>query len=156
MNIGIVGGGINGLCCAWQLAEQGHRVDLYERDTIMNATSRASSKMLHGGLRYLENGEFRLVREALRERDDWIRRTPQLAKPLRLVMPIYHESRRPTWMIALGLFLYDSLAGESLLPKAKRLSSRELARRDPELITEGLQCGFEFSDGQMDDHALGL
>jgi len=156
VNIGIVGGGINGLCCAWQLAKQGHQVQLYERGTLMNATSCASSKLLHGGLRYLENREFRLVREALRERDSWIKRVPHLAKPLRLVMPIYRQSRRPAWMIALGLFLYDHLAGKSLLPGARRLSAQELIRRDQNLKTEGLQGGYEFSDGQMDDHALGL
>lgn len=156
MDIGIVGGGINGLCCAWQLAKQGHQVRIYERDTLMNATSAASSKLLHGGLRYLENREFRLVRESLRERDAWIQRAPHLAKPLRLVMPIYKQSRRPTWMIALGLFLYDHLAGKSLLPNAKRLSKQELIRRDPTLNPEGLQGGYEFSDGQMDDQALGL
>ncbi len=156
MDIGIIGGGINGVCCAWQLAKQGHRVQLYERDTLMNATSRASSKLLHGGLRYLENREFRLVREALRERDAWIKRAPHLAQPLRLVMPIYQQSRRPGWMIALGLFLYDHLAGNSQLPNARRLSAQELVRRDQHLKSEGLQGGYEFSDGQMDDQALGL
>ena len=69
MDIGIAGGGINGLCCAWVLQQQGHKVALYERDQVAAATSSASSKLLHGGLRYLENREFRLVREALRERD---------------------------------------------------------------------------------------
>lgn len=156
MNIGIVGGGINGLCCAWQLAKRGHQVHLYERDTIMNATSRSSSKLLHGGLRYLENYEFRLVQEALSERDAWIKRTPHLAQPLRLVMPIYQQSRRPGWMIALGLFLYDRLSSKSQLPKASYLSAQELIRRDPTLKSEGLKGGYEFSDGQMDDHALGL
>jgi glycerol-3-phosphate dehydrogenase len=156
VDIGIVGGGINGLCCAWSLAKQGHQVHLYERDKLMHATSAASSKLLHGGLRYLENREFRLVREALRERDAWIRRAPHLAKPLRLVMPIYAHSRRPSWMIALGLFLYDHVAGKSLFPKAKRLSKQELIRRDPILKPEGLQGGYEFSDGQMDDRALGM
>jgi len=156
VDIGIVGGGINGLCCAWHLAKQGHRVQLYERDTLMNATSRASSKLLHGGLRYLENREFRLVCEALRERDAWLKRAPHLAQPLRLVVPIYRQFRRPGWMIALGLFLYDHLAGNSPLPKTKRLSAQELIRRDPYLKSEGLQGGYEFSDGQMDDLALGL
>jgi len=156
VDIGIIGGGINGLCCAWQLAKQGHQVQLYERDTLMSATSRASSKLLHGGLRYLENREFRLVREALHERDAWIKRAPHLAQPLRLVMPIYQQARRPGWMIALGLFLYDHLAGKSHLSKAKRLSAQELVRRDPHLKSEGLRGGYEFSDGQMDDQALGL
>jgi glycerol-3-phosphate dehydrogenase len=156
MEIGIVGGGINGLCCAWQLGKQGHQVHLYERDTLMNATSCASSKLLHGGLRYLENREFRLVREALRERDAWIQRAPRFATPLRVVMPIYSHSRRASWMMALGLFLYDRLAGKSLLPKAKRLSKEDLIKRDPALDSVGLQGGYEFSDGQMDDRALGM
>jgi glycerol-3-phosphate dehydrogenase len=96
VNIVIIGGGINGLSCAWQVAKQGRQVQLYERDMLMNAKSRASSKPLRGGLRlrYLENREFRLVREALHERDAWIKRAPQLAKPLRLVMPIC--LKRPT------------------------------------------------------------
>ena len=156
MDIGVIGGGINGLCCAWQFAKQGHQVQIYERDTLMNATSRASSKLLHGGLRYLENREFRLIREALRERDAWIKRAPHLAQPLRLVMPIYQQSRRPNWMLALGLFLYDHLASTSQLPKAKSLSAQELVRRDPHLKSVRLQGGYEFSDGQMDDQALGL
>lgn len=156
MEIGIIGGGINGLCCAWQLAKHGHRVQLYERDQIMSATSRSSSKLLHGGLRYLENREFRLVREALRERDAWIKRVPHLAKPLRLIMPIYKNSRRPSWMVSLGLFLYDHLAGKSILPKATRLSAKEMILRDHNLNPIGLQGGFEFSDGQMDDFALGM
>lgn len=156
MNIGIVGGGINGLCSAWLLACRGHRVSVYERDSIMNATSRASSKLLHGGLRYLENGEFRLVREALRERDAWIGRAPHLAKPLRFVIPIYRNSRRGKWFMAAGLFLYDSLAGKSILPKARRLTVDEVRERDARLNSDGLVGGVEFFDGQMDDYALGL
>ena len=88
MRIAVVGGGINGLCCAWRLAEGGHTVTVYERGRIMEATSSASSKLLHGGLRYLENGELCLVREALRERDAWIRRAPHLAWPW-LLYPSY-------------------------------------------------------------------
>lgn len=156
MNIGIVGGGINGLCCAWQLVGQGHQVHLYEKNKLMEATSRASSKLLHGGLRYLENGEFRLVRESLRERDAWIQRAPELAKPLRLVMPIYKGARRSRWLVQAGLFLYDHLAGKSTLPGAKWITSQEMINADPFLNQHGLTGGFEFSDGQMDDYRLGL
>lgn len=156
MDIGIIGGGINSLCCASQLAKQGHQVQLYERDTLMNSTSRVSSKLLHGGLRYLENHQFRLVRESVRERDASIKRAPHLAKPLRLVMPLYQQSRWPGWKIALGLFLFDHLAGKSQLPEAKRLTAQELIRHDPLLKSEGLQGGYEFSSGQMNDQALGL
>ena len=155
MDIGIVGGGINGLCCAWELSKQGHQVSLYERDRLMNATSRASSKLLHGGLRYLENGEFRLVREALRERDNWLQRVPELTRPLRLIMPIYQQARRPSWMIGIGLYLYDHLAGKSHLPKSRYISAEDILDRSPNLNPQGLQGGYEFSDGQMDDQALG-
>jgi glycerol-3-phosphate dehydrogenase len=156
VKVGIIGGGINGLCCAWELARQGHNVDLYERDSIMKATSRASSKLLHGGLRYLENGEFRLVREALRERDAWIQRVPELTNSLRLVIPIYKNSRRSQWLVAVGLFVYDHLAGRSVLAKSTRLTRGEMIARDPDLEQEGLSGGYEFSDGQMDDYKLGL
>jgi glycerol-3-phosphate dehydrogenase len=156
VDIGIVGGGINGLSCAWQLAECGHSVTVYERGDIMRETSQASSKLLHGGLRYLENREFRLVREALQERDAWIRRVPDLAWPLRLVLPIYKSSRRPRWMVAAGLFFYDRIAGQSILPPAVWLSAQQLTVRDPSLSSRDLIGGYEFSDGQMDDYRLGL
>jgi glycerol-3-phosphate dehydrogenase len=156
MDIGIVGGGINGLCCAWQLASQGHQVCIYERNTLMQATSRASSKLLHGGLRYLENGELRLVREALSERDRWLQQVPGLAKPLRLILPIYQQARRPRWMISLGLWAYDRLAGHSPLPRSERLSTQNVLEHNPNLNPQGLQGGYAFFDGQMDDQALGL
>lgn len=156
MDVGIVGGGINGLCCAWVLQQQGHSVHLYERNRVVAATSSASSKLLHGGLRYLENREFRLVREALRERDAWIERVPGLTRPLRLVLPVYEDSRRPRWMMGIGLFLYDRLAGRSTLPPSRWISAAEIVRRDPAFSSKGLKGGYEFSDGQMDDHALGL
>lgn len=156
MDIGIAGGGINGLCCAWVLQQLGHKVVLYERDQVAAATSSASSKLLHGGLRYLENREFRLVREALRERDEWLKRVPQLTNPLRLVLPVYSNGRRPRWMMGIGLFLYDHLAGRSILPPARWLSAEEVLGRDPAFRSEGLTGAYQFSDGQMDDHALGL
>jgi glycerol-3-phosphate dehydrogenase len=155
MNIGIIGGGINGLCCAWVLANAGHNVCLYERHTLLHATSRSSSKLLHGGLRYLENGEFRLVREALRERDGWLRRNPQFAWPIRLIMPIYRNSRRNRLLVGAGLFLYDRLAGQNLLPKTSWLSTKQILSRDPNLKDQDLIGGYEFYDAQMDDLALG-
>lgn len=156
MRIGIVGGGINGLSCAWLLAQAGHEVQLYERDTLVNATSRASSKLLHGGLRYLEQYEFRLVRESLRERNAWLQRVPKLVKPLRLVLPIYRQSRRQRWQVRAGLYLYDKLAGKSALPSARWLTPEVLLQRDVHLNAEGLRGGYEFFDAQMDDYQLGL
>ncbi|MCM8612097.1 FAD-dependent oxidoreductase [Accumulibacter sp.] len=156
MDIGVVGGGINGLCCAWQLQQLGHAVRLYERNRLMAETSSRSSKLLHGGLRYLENLEFRLVREALRERDGWLARVPSLTRPLRLLMPVYRGGRRSRWLIRAGLFLYDSLAGRSELPPATWRTAGQILQADPQLRREGLLGGYSFSDGQMDDRALGL
>ena len=156
MKIGVVGGGVNGLCCAWELSRQGHDVTLFERGELMQRTSRASSKLLHGGLRYLENFEFRLVREALRERDGWLMRVPSLAQPLRLVVPIYGNSRRGRWMVGAGLLLYRILAPRSPFGDFLWLSAEELQARDPNLNGDGLVGGWEFSDGQMDDYQLGL
>jgi glycerol-3-phosphate dehydrogenase len=156
MDIGIVGGGINGLCCAWMLQQQGHSVELYERHQLMAATSSRSSKLLHGGLRYLENLEFRLVREALRERDDWLARVPELTRPLRLLMPIYRGGRRSRWLIRAGLFLYDSLAGKTQLPAARWHTATQISEQDPALRSADLRGGYSFFDGQMDDQALGL
>ena len=89
-------------------------------------------------------------------RDAWIQRMPQLAQPLRLVLPIYADSRRSRALVGAGLFLYDHLAGRSILPKAQWLSAKELLQRDPQLQSQGLKGGWEFSDGHMDDYQLGL
>lgn len=156
MRIAIVGGGINGLCCAWALARKHHEVALFERGELMSETSRASSKLLHGGLRYLETGQFRLVREALRERDAWFARAPHLARPLSLIIPIYARNRRKRWQFSLGLRLYRLLAGASPHRDYQWLDCETLLRQDPELNAEGLIGGYRFTDGQMDDHALGL
>ncbi len=156
VDIGIIGGGINGLCCAWLLQQQGNAVHLYERDQLMAATSSHSSKLLHGGLRYLENLEFRLVREALRERNAWLERVPELTRPLRLLLPVYQTGRRPRWLIRAGLFLYEILAGRSPLPASHWCSAEQIVHQDPDLCSDGLLGGYAFFDGQMDDLALGL
>ena len=156
MKCAIVGGGINGVMSAWALAQRGHRVDLYERHQLMSATSSASTKLIHGGLRYLEHGEFRLVREALRERTFWISSAPHLVHRLQLLVPIYGESRRPRWLIRCGLFFYDLLAGRANLGKHEWLKRSAVEQMCPELRREGLLGAFAFFDAQMDDRALGL
>ena len=156
LSIGIVGGGINGMCTAWQLVQAGHTVTVYERNTPMSGTSSASSKLLHGGLRYLENLEFRLVKEALHERNQWLQRAPHLAKPLELLLPVYKHSRRSRLAYAAGLKLYDILSASSVMPASRWLSAAQVKSQHPQPQTQGLLGAFSFWDGQMDDLALGL
>src|SRR5437588_5914996 len=106
----IVGGGITGAGVALDAATRGWRVALVERGDFASGTSSASSKLIHGGLRYLEHIEFGLVHEALRERTLLLRNAPHLVQPLRFVLPLYGGMRRPAWQWRLGLTLYDLLA----------------------------------------------
>lgn len=158
VRIGIVGGGINGLCCAWVLAQAGHEVDLYERNTLSSQTSRASSKLLHGGLRYLEQYEFRLVREALKERDAWLQRVPELTSPLRLVLPIYQGSQRHRWLVGAGLFLYDHLAGIKYSSTCSVVNDRNLVTARPAIKSSGFVgwlCFFGRTNGRSSPCAMG-
>lgn len=156
LRVAVIGGGINGVMSAWALATAGHHVDLYERGALMGATSSASTKLLHGGLRYLENMEFRLVQEGLRERAWWIGQAPHLAHPLEIILPVYDWSRRPPWMVRIGLGMYHWLSGDRSLGKHRWHDRDALLRLQPDLDPHGLRGGFTFWDGQMDDHALGL
>ncbi len=156
MRVGVVGGGINGLATAWALLQDGHEVELFERDGLMGETSSASTKLLHGGLRYLEHGQLRLVRESLHERSWWLREVPELTHPLRIVLPVYRSSVRPRWMLKIGLWLYDRLAGKEGIGRHRWHGREELAGLAPELDGDGLRGGYSFFDGQMDDYRLGL
>lgn len=156
MRIAVIGGGINGLCTAWQLAQEGHKVSLFERDELMHGTSRASSKLLHGGLRYLEQGHLRLVRESLHERRWWLRQAPKLTRRLPILYPIYRDGQRPRWQLKLGLSLYDLLAGRAGLGRHRWLNAQRALRCSPQLKAEGLRGAYLFFDGQMDDYQLGL
>jgi len=156
MEIAVVGAGINGLCIGWEFAKAGHAVTLFERDSVLSHTSRASSKLLHGGLRYLETGAIRLVREALRERQAWFERAPELAKPVQITLPVYERSRRGRRLIGLGLWLYDGLARGQGMPAHRWLDALTARARHPDLKADGLLGAFQFWDGLMDDHQLGL
>jgi glycerol-3-phosphate dehydrogenase len=116
----IVGGGINGAGIARDAAGRGLRVLLVEQDDLASGTSSRSSKLIHGGLRYLEQYEFRLVRESLAEREVLLSIAPHVTRPLTFVLP-HDAGLRPAWMIRAGLFLYDHLAARSRLPASRSL-----------------------------------
>jgi glycerol-3-phosphate dehydrogenase len=124
----IIGGGVNGCGIARDAAGRGARVALIEQGDLAGATSSASTKLIHGGLRYLEHYEFKLVREALEERERLWAIAPHLIQPLRFILP-HHRSLRPRWMLRLGLFLYDHIGGRKRLPATKSLDFSDRPRR---------------------------
>ena len=124
----IVGGGINGCAIAREASLLGLKVLLVEKDDLASHTSSASTKLIHGGLRYLEFYEFRLVREALMEREVLWKNAPHIIWPMRFVLP-YAKGLRPAWLIRLGLFLYDHIGGRKLLPATRTLDmAKEIGR----------------------------
>ncbi len=152
-DLAVIGGGINGAGIARDAAGRGLRPLLLEKGDLAGATSSASTKLVHGGLRYLEYYEFRLVRESLAEREVLLRSAPHIIWPLRFVLP-HHAGLRPAWMIRLGLFLYDHLGGRTLLPPTRRLA----LRRDPagQPLKPQYRTGFEYSDCWVEDSRLVL
>jgi D-erythritol 1-phosphate dehydrogenase len=147
----VIGGGINGAGIARDAAGRGLSVILCEKDDLAQGTSSRSGKLVHGGLRYLEYFEFRLVREALIEREVLLNAAPHIIWPLRFVLP-HSPTDRPAWLVRLGLFLYDHLGGRKRLPGTRTLN----LRRDPEgaPIKDAYAKGFEYSDCWVDDARL--
>ncbi|MYZ49278.1 glycerol-3-phosphate dehydrogenase [Propylenella binzhouense] len=150
-DLAIIGGGINGCGIARDAAGRGLSVYLCEQDDLASATSSASTKLIHGGLRYLEYYEFRLVREALAEREVLLRAAPHVVRPLRFVLP-HHAGLRPFWLIRLGLLLYDHLGGRRLLPPARSLDLRCDPAGEP--LKPAYRKGFEYSDCRVEDARL--
>ena len=151
----VIGGGINGLCIAWELARNGLETILFERKYCLSATSSASTKLLHGGLRYLEQGNFGLVFDALRERDRWLKEVPQHCHWLELSLPIYAITQRPSWLYRAGLTLYDSLAVGRIPSRSRWVDGPLFSQQNSVLRSEQLRGGFTFWDGQMDEAKLG-
>ncbi|OWU78974.1 glycerol-3-phosphate dehydrogenase [Phaeobacter sp. 22II1-1F12B] len=169
----VIGGGINGCGIARDAAGRGLRVGLAEMNDLASATSSASTKLFHGGLRYLEYFELRLVKHALAEREVLLRNMPHISWPMRFVLP-YHEEmrfenetpvsrllgvfmpwtrgRRPAWMIRLGLSLYDSLGGREILPPSKNLDLRDTPEGAP--LKDKFEKAFEYSDCWVEDSRL--
>ncbi len=147
----VVGGGINGVGIARDLAGRGQKVLLCEKDDLASHTSSSSTKLIHGGLRYLEYYEFSLVRKALAERELLLRSAPHIMWPLRFVMP-HDPGMRPVWMIRAGLFLYDHLARREVLAGSRTIDLRRHPAGAP--LKRGLRKGFVYSDGWVDDARL--
>ncbi|MGF1764971.1 glycerol-3-phosphate dehydrogenase [Aliivibrio kagoshimensis] len=144
----IVGGGINGAGIAADAAGRGLTVGLYEASDFASATSSASSKLIHGGLRYLEHYEFRLVSEALAEREVILKKAPHIAKPMRFRLP-HRPFLRPAWMIRAGLFLYDHLGKRTTLAASHMVDLKKSG-----LLKSDITKGFEYSDCWVDDARL--
>ncbi|MEM7057090.1 MAG: glycerol-3-phosphate dehydrogenase [Pseudomonadota bacterium] len=147
----IVGGGVNGCGIARDAAGRGLRLLLCEKDDLAQATSSASTKLFHGGLRYLEQYEFRLVREALKEREVLLSAMPHISWPMRFVLP-HHQGLRPAWLLRLGLFIYDNLGGRKILPGTKTLDLGSDAVGAP--LKDSFRKGFEYSDCWVEDSRL--
>jgi glycerol-3-phosphate dehydrogenase len=147
----VVGGGINGAGIARDAAGRGLSVLLCEQDDLASHTSSASTKLIHGGLRYLEYKEFGLVRKALQERETLLRAAPHIMWPLRFVMP-HMPNLRPAWLIRVGLFLYDHLAKRELLPGSRGIDMRRHAAGAP--LIDSIRRGFVYSDGWVNDARL--
>jgi len=155
VDIFVIGGGINGAAVARDASGRGFSVMLAEAEDYASATSSASSKLIHGGLRYLENYEFSLVRESLHERKTMLKIAPHLCFPLRFLVPITRTQRRPAWVVRIGLMLYDFLSGAQLLARSGALSKAQLAAL-PRLKKDNLTAVLHYPDCWVDDARLVL
>jgi len=152
----VIGGGINGSCIAHLSAAAGASVALIEKDDWASGASSASTKLLHGGLRYLENLEFDLVKESLRERSIQLKIAPHLSCPLAFIIPVYRGDARPLWMMQIGVKIYQYLSGRWSLGNHRRLTIDEIIAAAPGISRKGLLGGVEYFDAQMDDARMCL
>jgi glycerol-3-phosphate dehydrogenase len=152
-DLAIIGGGINGAGIARDAAGRGLSVVLFDKGDLGGGTSANSTKLIHGGLRYLEHYEFRLVREALIEREILLGIAPHIIWPLRFVLP-HHPGLRPAWLLRLGLVLYDHLGGRKALPATRRIDLTSSPLGAP--LSPGHRIGFEYSDCWVEDSRLVL
>ena len=151
--VAVVGGGINGAGIAWELARRGYDVTLFEKGRCGEQTSSKTTKMIHGGLRYLERLHVGLVRESLRDRAWLLEHAPALVKPLEIVLPIFEDSPRSKATVRTGLILYDVLSGRANIHRHRSMSAAEIRDRGP-VSAVGLRGGFSYWDAQVDDLAL--
>ncbi|MGY6569056.1 MAG: glycerol-3-phosphate dehydrogenase [Salinarimonas sp.] len=151
VDLAIIGGGVNGCGIARDAAGRGLRVYLCEAGDLAGGTSSASTKLIHGGLRYLEHYAFRLVREALIEREILLRNAPHIIWPMRFVLP-HHKGLRPRWLLRLGLFIYDHLGGGGSLPRTSAVDLRNAPAGEP--LQTVYRHAFVYSDCWVDDARL--
>jgi glycerol-3-phosphate dehydrogenase len=152
----IVGGGIHGLAIARECALRGASTLLLERDDFACGTSMRSSRLMHGGVRYLQQGHFALVREAAAERERLLRLAPHLVRPLPMLMPFFDDGPGSAWLTRIGLWLYGRMARRSTLPRPASLSAQRCLRAFPGLRSRGLRSGVLFYDGVTEDLRLAL
>lgn len=152
----IIGGGITGAGTAWDAASRGYKVALVEKEDFAHGTSSRSSKLIHGGLRYLENYEFGLVHEALTERSYLMESCPHLVRPLPFYMPVYRDSPHSSYLLSAGMWFYDLLSLFRAPSLHQRLSAGTSLRMIPGMKKEGLVCTFKYYDASMWDDALVL
>lgn len=145
----IIGGGINGAATAASVAARGYRTLVLEQDDFASGTTSASTKLIHGGLRYLETGDARLVHESLQSRERLMRERPHLVRPMGFILPVYEGDPRPPWYIRTGLALYDLLSPRKLSPWHSSFSERELQRFEPSVSTDNLKAAFLYHDAQV-------
>ncbi|MEO1205442.1 MAG: glycerol-3-phosphate dehydrogenase [Pseudomonadota bacterium] len=150
-DLAVIGGGINGCGIARDAAGRGLKVLLCEQSDLASGTSSASTKLIHGGLRYLEHYEFRLVQESLSERERLWALAPHIVWPMRFVLP-HNEELRPAWLIRLGLFLYDHIGGRKLLPGSHMVDLTKDVAGD--VLRDDFRRGFEYSDCWVEDSRM--
>ncbi|MGI9068665.1 MAG: FAD-dependent oxidoreductase [Pyrinomonadaceae bacterium] len=146
----VIGAGINGAGIARDAAVRGLKVLLLDKGDIGGGTSSWSTRLIHGGLRYLEHGDFRLVRESLREREALLHTAPHLVKSLPMLVPIYKSARRGPWAMRAGMIAYDVLSFDKTLPRHRMLSQAETLQQLPALEPEGLLGAAVYYDGQVE------
>ncbi|MCA8974416.1 MAG: glycerol-3-phosphate dehydrogenase/oxidase [Planctomycetes bacterium] len=152
----VVGAGIQGAAIAREAAVRGLSVVLCDRRDVAAGTSSRSSRLVHGGLRYLQHGHFALVREALHERERLLRSCPHLVRPVPMILPFHRDGSASPWRMRLGTWLYARLAGRSTLPAPRHLSATAAAAAFPGLRTRGLRSALEFFDAATQDTRLTL
>ena len=145
----IIGAGINGAATAAAVAARGYRTLVLERDDFASGTTSASTKLIHGGLRYLETGDAMLVHESLQSRERLLRERPHLVQPMGFILPVYEGDPRPSWYIRTGLALYDLLSPRKVSPWHSSFSERELQRFEPTVSTDNLKAAYLYHDAQV-------